>query len=72
MNATTDNITSPTSIRDLRKLPFGFLRDAINRYKRDNPGFHVPIRSRAEAHLFLTDGWGKVRSQYKSYLTFKA
>jgi hypothetical protein len=71
MNA-TDAPTTPTSIRDLRKLPFGFLREAINHYKLDNPGFHVPIRSRAEAHLFLTDGWGQVRSQYKPYLTFKA
>jgi len=67
--ATTDNITSPTSIRDLRKLPFAFLRKAINSYMRDNPGFYFPVRSRVEAHLFLTDGWGQVRDEYKPYLT---
>ena len=58
---------APKGIRELRKIPFATLKAWIDRYRKANPGYYVAIRSRAEAHICLTDSWGQVLPHYMPY-----
>lgn len=58
---------APKGIRELRKIPFATLKEWIDRYRKANPGYYVAIRSRADAHICLTDSWGQVLPHYMPY-----
>ena len=61
-------MNAPKGIRELRSVRFRALRDAIQRFRAEHPGYYLPVRSAADARLAVTDTWGQVRPEYMPYL----